>query len=92
MAADLSAPDSTPPGTTVGVPEKPSLDGLEAPEGLSGQVLIVGFGRFGLRRLVGYAAPGNAASCRVLEKAGLAFEREVAVFGLTARRHAVERG
>lgn len=52
----------------------------------------VGFGRFGLRRLVGYAAPGTAASCRVLEKAGLAFEREVAVFGLTARRYAVERG
>jgi RimJ/RimL family protein N-acetyltransferase len=52
----------------------------------------VGFGRFGLRRLVGYAAPSNAASCRVLEKAGLAFEREVPVFGLTARRYAVERG
>lgn len=51
-----------------------------------------GFGRFGLRRLVGYAAPGNAASCRVLEKTGLAFEREVEVFGLVARRYVVGRG
>ncbi|QRG07794.1 cation:proton antiporter [Xanthobacter dioxanivorans] len=27
--------------------EKPDLDGLEAPDGLSGSVLLVGFGRFG---------------------------------------------
>jgi RimJ/RimL family protein N-acetyltransferase len=47
----------------------------------------VGRLRFGLPLLVGYAAPANLASCRVLEKAGLAFEREVEVFGLTARRH-----
>jgi len=29
MAADISAPDSTAPGALVGVPDKPSLDGLE---------------------------------------------------------------
>jgi valyl-tRNA synthetase len=29
MAADISAPDSTAPGTLVGVPEKPTIDGLE---------------------------------------------------------------
>jgi ribosomal-protein-alanine N-acetyltransferase len=51
-----------------------------------------GFGGFGLDRLVGYAAPANLASCRVLEKAGLVFEREVQVFGLTARRHVAMRG
>ena len=50
-----------------------------------------GFGTFGLTRLVGYAALANLASCRVLEKTGLAFEREVEVFGLTARRHVMER-
>jgi [ribosomal protein S5]-alanine N-acetyltransferase len=43
--------------------------------------------RLGLPVLVGYAAPANLASCRVLEKAGFVFEREVQVFGLTARRH-----
>ncbi|MBR0684204.1 GNAT family N-acetyltransferase [Roseomonas eburnea] len=51
----------------------------------------VGFGALGLPRLVGYAAPDNTASCRVLEKAGLAFEGEVEVFGLTARRYVAER-
>ncbi|MBJ7451420.1 MAG: valine--tRNA ligase [Blastococcus sp.] len=29
MAADISRPDPTAPGATVGVPEKPSIDGLE---------------------------------------------------------------
>jgi valyl-tRNA synthetase len=29
MVADISRPDPTAPGTTVGVPEKPSIDGLE---------------------------------------------------------------
>ena len=28
-------------------PEAPSLDGVEAPDGLSGSVLVIGFGRFG---------------------------------------------
>nr|WP_246514672.1 GNAT family N-acetyltransferase [Neoroseomonas soli] len=51
----------------------------------------VAFGTLGLSRLVGYAAPANLASCRVLEKAGLAFEREVEVFGLRARRYVMER-
>ena len=50
-----------------------------------------GFGPLGLPRLVGYAAPGNAASCRVLEKAGLTFQGEVVAFGLTARRYLAER-
>lgn len=50
------------------------------------------FGALGLERLVGYAAPANRASCRVLEKAGLVFEREVEVFGLTARRYVLDRG
>ena len=49
----------------------------------------VGRLRFGLPLLAGYAAPANLASCRVLEKAGLVFEREVEVFGLAARRHAL---
>lgn len=50
-----------------------------------------GFGRFGLARLVGYAAPQNAASRRVLEKTGLAFDGEVTVFGLRARRYVLDR-
>lgn len=33
-----------------------------------------GFGRIGLRRIVGFAWPGHMASRRVLEKAGLGFE------------------
>ncbi|BDG73658.1 GNAT family N-acetyltransferase [Roseomonas fluvialis] len=52
---------------------------------------LAGFGRFALARLVGYAAPGNIASRRVLEKAGLAFEAEVEVFGVTARRYVIDR-
>jgi ribosomal-protein-alanine N-acetyltransferase len=49
------------------------------------------FGPFGLARVVGYAAPANLGSCRVLEKTGLAFEGEVGIFGLTARRYVLDR-
>jgi RimJ/RimL family protein N-acetyltransferase len=51
-----------------------------------------GLGRFALDRLVGYAAPANLGSQRVLEKAGLSFEAEVEVFGLVARRYVIDRG
>jgi RimJ/RimL family protein N-acetyltransferase len=64
--------------------------------GLASEVAAVaratGFGPLGLTRLVGYAAPANLASCRVLEKAGFAFHCEAEVFGLTARRYLLERG
>lgn len=63
--------------------------------GIAGEVAAAardaGFGRFGLSRLVGYAAPANLASRRVLEKTGLVFEREVEIFGLTARRYVLDR-
>lgn len=47
----------------------------------------VGLGPCGLDRLVGYAAPGNLASRRVLVKTGMREEGLVQVFGLTAIRH-----
>lgn len=49
------------------------------------------FGTFGLGRVVGYAAPGNLASRRVLEKTGLVFVAEVDVFGILARRYVLDR-
>ena len=44
----------------------------------SGLALIAdGRKQFGLQRIIGLAEPGNGASCRVLEKLGLVFEREL---------------
>jgi ribosomal-protein-alanine N-acetyltransferase len=44
----------------------------------SGLALIAnGRKQFGLERIIGLAEPANGASCRVLEKLGLVFEREL---------------
>lgn len=44
----------------------------------SGRALMAqGREQFGLKRIIGLAEPANGASCRVLEKLGLVFEREL---------------
>lgn len=44
----------------------------------SGKALMAqGREQFGLKRIIGLAEPANGASCRVLEKLGLFFEREL---------------
>ncbi|MDQ2823383.1 MAG: GNAT family N-acetyltransferase [Pseudomonadota bacterium] len=44
----------------------------------SGAALMAqGRAQFGLERIIGLAEPANGASCRVLEKLGLFFEREL---------------
>lgn len=50
----------------------------------------IAFGVLGLGRLVGYVMPGNAASCRVLEKIGMRREGAVTVFGIGAIRHVLD--
>ncbi|MBR0662371.1 GNAT family N-acetyltransferase [Neoroseomonas oryzicola] len=49
------------------------------------------FGSLGLASVVGYAAPANFASRRVLEKTGLAFVGEVVIFGIVTRRYVLDR-
>ena len=46
------------------------------------------FGPLDLPRVIGMALPDNAASCRVLEKAGLVFERMIRFAGLDVAYHA----
>ena len=50
-----------------------------------------GFGRLELPRLIAMAVPQNAASIRVMEKIGMAYEREVEFAGLRARLYAMAR-
>jgi [ribosomal protein S5]-alanine N-acetyltransferase len=50
-----------------------------------------GFDRAGLRRIVAYAAPENAASTHVMEKLGMAFEAETEIFGMRCVRYAINR-
>jgi [ribosomal protein S5]-alanine N-acetyltransferase len=47
-------------------------------------MLADGFGRLGLERIYAGADPPNAASLRVMEKAGMAFDRRTRVNGLEA--------
>jgi RimJ/RimL family protein N-acetyltransferase len=48
-----------------------------------------GLGPLGLDRLVAYAAPGNRASTRVMEKIGMRFEGPARAFGLDAVRYVI---
>jgi len=50
-----------------------------------------GFRELGLDRIVGVAAPANKASCRVLEKLGLRFERMAHFYALDVAYFALER-
>lgn len=51
----------------------------------------IGFRDVGLTRIVGLTAPDNLASQRVLEKAGLRYERDARFFGMTVRYFAAKR-
>ena len=42
----------------------------------------VGFAQLGLLELVAFTLPGNVASCRVMEKAGFTYERDIVHAGL----------
>ena len=50
-----------------------------------------GFAHTNLQRIVGLSFPENAASRRVMEKAGLLYEKRIRVFGLDAVCYATER-
>jgi ribosomal-protein-alanine N-acetyltransferase len=50
-----------------------------------------GFERIGLRRIVSFTMPHNAASRRVMEKLGLRYEREFDRAGVTQVLYAIER-
>ena len=50
-----------------------------------------GFEQANLQRIVGLSFPENTASRRVMEKAGLAYEKRIRVFGLDAVCYAIER-
>lgn len=52
------------------------------------EIIAVAFSRLDASRVVGLARPGNPASCRVLEKAGATFEREVDLHGAPTRLYA----
>lgn len=51
----------------------------------------LGFERLGLPRIVGFALPENAASRRVLEKAGMRLRGETRLFDLDLVWYSVER-
>lgn len=54
--------------------------------------LADGFGRLGLRRIVGLVEPEHRASVRVLEKCGMTFERMVDYRGTNVAQYAVSDG
>jgi [ribosomal protein S5]-alanine N-acetyltransferase len=51
--------------------------------------LALGFGRFGLDRIVGRALVDNVASCRVLAKLGMRREQELEIDGLRWAHYAI---
>ena len=51
-----------------------------------------GFGAHGFDLIVAFARPANAASRRVLEKAGLRREGETVAYGVAVVRYAISRG
>jgi ribosomal-protein-alanine N-acetyltransferase len=51
-----------------------------------------GFAERGLQRIVGVVRPDNRASARVLEKAGLRYEKDAFFYGTTVRYFARRRG
>jgi RimJ/RimL family protein N-acetyltransferase len=53
--------------------------------------LEFGFGTLGLSRIVAFVMPGNIASVRVLEKAGMQFEAEFDYDGISTLRYANNR-
>lgn len=48
----------------------------------AGACVEEGFGALGLRRIIALAVPENTASRRVMEHCGLAYERDLHIFGL----------
>jgi RimJ/RimL family protein N-acetyltransferase len=54
--------------------------------------LDVGFDQLGLQRIVGLTVPENLASQRVLQKAGLHYEKDATFFGMQVRYFALEAG
>lgn len=54
------------------------------------RAVLCGFHDVGLTRIVGLTKPENIMSQRVLEKAGLRYERDATFFGMTVRYFIVE--
>ena len=71
------------------------LDRAYWDKGIATQAAIAaityGFEHTNLQRIVGLSFPENAASRRVMEKAGLVYEKRTCVFGLDAVCYAIER-
>jgi RimJ/RimL family protein N-acetyltransferase len=57
----------------------------------AGAALRYGFETLGLPRIVGVALPANGASCRVLEKIGLRFERPARYYDLDVAYYGLNR-
>jgi RimJ/RimL family protein N-acetyltransferase len=57
----------------------------------AGAALRYGFETLGLPRIVGVALPANRASCRVLEKIGLRFERPARYYDLDVAYYGLDR-
>jgi RimJ/RimL family protein N-acetyltransferase len=56
-------------------------------------VLAQGLGAIGLERIIAVVMPENAASCRVVEKAGMRFEGIAAYYGISRlKKYAADRG
>jgi RimJ/RimL family protein N-acetyltransferase len=65
-------------------------------EGLATEVasasVRIAFDVLGLEEVIAYTAPDNIASCRVMEKAGMEFDREIEAAGLPHVLYRARRG